>query len=141
MDGGDAEIERRAGVLLQEVLRRAHLGAASDIATVVAEEARTIGVDPLVLYLVDYEQKWLIPVPGPATEGREPLPVQGTVAGRAYTSTSIVESQDEGPGRRLWLPLVDGTERLGVTEMTLAGDGPLVGALLGLCERYSHMIA
>ena len=50
-----------------------------------AEEGRRIGADPLVLYLLDYEQKWLIPVRGPATEVREPLPVQGTMAGRAFS--------------------------------------------------------
>ena len=36
---------------------------------VLAEEARAIGADALVLYVVDYEQKWLVPVRGPACRG------------------------------------------------------------------------
>ena len=142
MSGGSAEIQRLAGVLLQEVLRRTHLSSASDLATVFAEEARTIGVNQLVVYLVDFEQKWLVPVPGPANEGREPLSVQGTVAGRVFASTSIVPLQDKDGARRLWLPLIDGTERLGVTELTFAGhDAPLSEPLVALCERFSHLMA
>jgi len=59
-----SEIQRVAGEMLQEVLRRAHLVSAPELAAVVAEEALTIGAQPLVLYLLDREQKLLVPVPG-----------------------------------------------------------------------------
>jgi serine phosphatase RsbU (regulator of sigma subunit) len=138
----DEEIQRLAGALLQEALRRMHLSSASDLPMVVAEEARTIGVDPLVLYLLDHEQKCLVPVPCPGAENREPLPVQGTMAGRCFSSTLIRELDDEASGRRLWLPLLDGTERLGVVEMTFPDrQAALPGALVALCERYAHLIA
>jgi serine phosphatase RsbU (regulator of sigma subunit) len=135
------EIERLAGEMLQEVLRRAHLAPAAELAAMVAEEARRIGADPLVLYLLDREQKLLVPVPGHGAGEREPIPVQGTVAGRAFISNSMVELEEDG-GRRLWLPMLDGTERLGVTEMTFAGrrEG-LTEPLVALCERYAHVIA
>jgi hypothetical protein len=142
MNGDPAETQRLAGVLLQEVLRRTHLSSAPDLATVFAEEARTIGVERLVIYLVDFEQKWLLPVPGPSSEGREPVPVQGTVAGRVFASTSIVPLHDEDGERRLWLPLIDGTERLGVAELTFAGQNAPPGEpLVALCERFSHLMA
>ena len=136
-----SEIERLAGVMLQEVLRRAHLASAPVLAAVVAEEARRIGAEPLVVYLLDREQKLLVPVPSPDAGEREPIPVQGTVAGHAFSSNSILELEDDG-GRRLWLPLLDGTERLGVTEMTFAGRRQtLTEPLMALCERYAHLIA
>jgi hypothetical protein len=139
----DAEINVRAGEMLQAVLRRSHLSAASDLGTVVAEEARAIGAEALVLYIIDHEQKLLVPVPASDAAGREPLSVQGTMAGRAYGSGSIVEmNADDGRGVRLWLPLLDGTERLGVMELTFAGrQGALPDAFVALCERYSHLIA
>ena len=56
--------------MLQEVLRRTHLSAAPDLATVVAEEGHRIGADGLVLYLLDHEQRCLVPVPGPGTSRR-----------------------------------------------------------------------
>jgi serine phosphatase RsbU (regulator of sigma subunit) len=138
------ELNSLAGEMLQEVLRRTHLSAAPDIATIVAEEGRTIGAEPLVLYLLDHEQKSLVPVPGHGTNGRAPLPVQGTVAGRAFASNSIIdlEADVDGGGRRVWLPLLDGTERLGVVQMTFAvRDAPLPEGFVALCERYAHLIA
>ena len=144
MSGESADVASLAGEMLQEVLRRAHLSSAPDLATVVAEEARSIGVDSLVMYLVDHEQKRLVPVPSTGAQDREPLPVQGTVAGRAFASTSILELELEGDGggRRLWLPLLDGTERLGVVDMSFRGRRePLAEAIVALCERLSHLIA
>ena len=41
---------------------------------------------------------------------------------------------------RLWLPLLDGTERLGVMGMSFAG-GSLSPALVEACERYAHLVA
>src|SRR5687768_12101110 len=137
------ELNARAGSMLQEVLRRTHLSAAPALATVVAEEARALGADALVLYIIDYEQKSLVPVPGPGAAGREPLSVQGTVAGRAFASGSIVDMEADGRrGRRLWLPLLDGTERLGVMELMFPGQHePLPRPIAAQCERYAHLIA
>jgi serine phosphatase RsbU (regulator of sigma subunit) len=137
----DAEIERRVAEMLQAVLERSHLSTAGDIATVVAEEARAIGAAPVVLYLIDHAQRTLVPAPSPDAAGREPSPVQGTVAGRAFASISLVTVEEAG-ACRLWLPLLDGTERLGVMEMTFADSaGPLPPAVLAACERYAHLIA
>ena len=48
---GQTELEARAGAMLMEVLRRTHLSPPDALSTVVAEEARRIGVAALVLYL------------------------------------------------------------------------------------------
>jgi hypothetical protein len=137
------ELEAQVGRTLQAVLRRTHLSTPAELGTVVAEEARGLGADSLVLYLVDYEQRWLLPVPAPDAAGREPLPVLGTVPGRSFTSTSILDTEaDGGRGRRLWVPLIDGTERLGVLDVTFPEqDGPVPPALLAVAERYAHLIA
>jgi hypothetical protein len=136
-------IQRLAGELLLEVLRRTHLSAAPDLAGVVAEEGRRLGIDPLVLYLLDLEQRCLVPVPGPGAGGRETLPVQGTMAGRAFAANAILDvPEEQGAGRRLWLPLLDGTERLGVVEMTFRGhQGPVSEPLKAVCERIAHLTA
>jgi len=101
--------------LLHELLRRSHLSTPSDLAVVVADQARSIGARDVVLYLIDYEQGALVPVPGDAVGCGAPLSVAGTVAGRAFSSTSISHSKGDVPGlQRLYLPLLDGTERVGV---------------------------
>ena len=56
---------------------------------------------------------------------RELLHVDGSVAGRAYRDTETMPSVD---GTRLWVPLLDGTERLGVLELLVEpADGPALG--------------
>ena len=136
----EAELHERAGRMLLELLRRTHLSAAHDLSTVVAEESRAIGVDQLVLYLVDLEQQVLVPVPGPDTGQREPLAVEGTVAGRSYAAGAIIDAQAED-GRRVWLPLLDGTERLGVVELAFDGTESLGEPLAAVCERLAHFVA
>jgi hypothetical protein len=127
--------------LLHELLRRSHLTTPSDLPRVVADQAQSIGAREVVLYLIDYEQDALVPVPGDAVVGETPLSVAGTVVGRAFSSTSILRSQGDVPGQeRLYLPLLDGTERLGVIGMSFA-EGALTGPIVAACERYAHLVA
>jgi hypothetical protein len=136
-----SDIELRSGRMFLEVLRRTHLSTAADIPAVAVEEARAIGVQGLVLYLADHEQRLLVPVPGPGAEGREPLSVNGTVAGRSYAAGAIIDVEGEPDGRRIWLPLLDGTERFGVVEMTFADTAEPPTELVLVCERLAHLLA
>jgi stage II sporulation SpoE-like protein len=127
--------------MLNELLRRTHLGGPSELAAVVAEPARRIGARSVVLYLIDYEQRLLVPVAGPQDQDAAPLSVAGTVAGRAFSTTSILRSSlAEARGQRLWLPLLDGTERLGVIGMSFEGEAVSESTVL-VCERYAHLAA
>lgn len=127
--------------LLHELLRRSHMSAPSDLALITADQARSIGARDVVLYLIDYEQSALVPVPGDAVGRATPLSVAGTVAGRAFSSTAILRSKGDVPGQqRLYLPLLDGTERLGVIGMSFA-EGALSEPIVAACERYAHLVA
>ena len=134
------ELDARVGVMFQELLRRTHLSAPEDLCRVIAEEARRIDVESLVVYLVDYEQRTLVPVPAPDTGSSQSLSIQGTLAGRAFASTTILDVSDED-GRRLWVPLLDGTERVGLLRLTFAGEEAVPEALRNVSERYAHLIA
>jgi hypothetical protein len=135
------DLDARVGVMFQEVLRRTHLSVPEDLGRVVAEEVRRIDVDSLVIYLVDYAQRTLVPVPAPDTGASKPLSIQGTIAGRAFASTAILDVAGEpGEGRRVWIPLLDGTERVGVLRLTVAGSEPVPERLLQVCERYAHFV-
>jgi hypothetical protein len=127
--------------MLNELLRRTHLGGPSELPAVVAEPARRIGARSVVLYLIDYEQRLLVPVGGPQDRDVAPLSVAGTVAGRAFSTTSILRSSlEETRGQRLWLPLLDGTERLGVIGMSFEDEAVSESTVL-VCERYAHLAA
>jgi hypothetical protein len=138
----ETEIDARAGTMFIEALRRTHLGAPEEFAQIFAEAARSIGVTALVIYLVDYEQRTLAPVPSRDAASAQPLSIGGTVAGRAFATTSILNVEaDGGQGRRLWVPLLDGTERIGVMSASFATQEPLPEELVAVCERYAHLMA
>jgi Stage II sporulation protein E (SpoIIE) len=126
---------------LNELLRRMYLSAPSDVAAVIAEQARPLGADDAVLYLIDYEQRTLLPLGDCSRQDLKPLSVEGTIAGRAFRATSVLRSSpEEGHAERLWLPLLDGTERLGVIEMAFE-HGPMSERTAMVCERYAHLTA
>src|SRR5215207_6628666 len=124
--------------LLLELLRRTHLSAPSDIPAIVADQAASIGAVDVVMYLIDYEHRMLVPLTGDGS--RVPVSAAGTVAGRAFTSTTILKTPLEAGGYRLWLPLLDGTERLGTLAMSFAVD-EISQAAMEACERYAHLVA
>jgi serine phosphatase RsbU (regulator of sigma subunit) len=99
-------------------LHVSHLLAPDHLAAVVAAHARLLSVREAVLYLADYEQATLLPLTGADVPQRQELPIEGTLAGRAFRRVEIVSSTFKN-GHRLWMPLLDGVERLGVAEMVL----------------------
>ena len=139
----DAELAAAAAEVFSDLLAATHLSRPSDLAAELAAKARPLGVGDLVVYLVDYEQTALVPLTGAGVPERTVLRVDGTLAGRAYSAGSIHRSDAGHPDRsRLWVPLIDGTERLGVLEVTVpAPGGEVPAALLTYCERYAHLAA
>lgn len=108
---------------LVDLLAGAHLAPPERLPAAAAAAGRAIGVH-IVIYLVDYAQDVLVPVPGPDTGDREPLGVDSSLAGRVFQRVQPLPS--EGPGApRLWIPLLDGAERLGVLEVVLADSADL----------------
>ena len=103
---------------LRSLLRRCHLIAPDDLGASVAAHARLLGVRETVLYLADYEQATLLPVSGTGVPERQELLIEGTLAGRAFRRAEVVSSASEN-SHRLWVPLLDGVERLGVVELAL----------------------
>jgi hypothetical protein len=118
-----AEEAAWAGVLTQ-VIDASHLATGEQLSSVVDAAVRALGLTAEVL-LVDLAERVLTPI------GREPGPavdVVGTLPGRAYQHAEILSGTDEH-GRVLWLPLLDGTDRVGVLRIGLGagasvGDGP-----------------
>jgi phosphoserine phosphatase RsbU/P len=100
-----------------DLLARTRLARPDELATAVNQAVRGLGLD-ITIYLVDQEQRGLRPLPQPGRPLPEPLPIDSTVAGRVFMAVQAAPSVG-GDGRpdRLWLPLLDGTERLGVVEV------------------------
>ncbi|SNT55363.1 Serine phosphatase RsbU, regulator of sigma subunit [Actinomadura meyerae] len=134
---GDA-VDRSEGFgerLLGQLLDRAHEMPPQLIAPLVAEEIRAIGGRDVSILLQDYAQLCLVPLPGRGLTDGEPLPLEESAAGRAFLSETTVE-QPQDDGVRMFLPLLDGSDEIGVMALTLDGvddnDRRLLRRLAGL---------
>lgn len=110
---------------LDDLLHRAHLAAAHDLPRLFQQHATALGVSDAIAYLVDLQQNVLLPVMPPSgppdTEQVATLGVDSTLAGRAYQqSRRLTAPLDENDGVRVWLPLLDGIERVGVLAVTVS---------------------
>jgi Stage II sporulation protein E (SpoIIE) len=103
------------------LLEGTHRAPPDRLPAIVSDAGHALGVQ-VVIYLVDYDQRRLNPLSGQDSASREPLGVDSTLAGRAFRLVDIVATDAEDC-LRLWVPLLDGVERLGVLEVTLLTSG------------------
>lgn len=137
---------RRAGVdlsegfgerLLGQLLDRAHEMPAGLIAPLVAEEISKVGGTDVSIYLQDYEQMRLVPIPGRGLAVGETLHIEGSRAGDAFLQKRVIE-ESQGDGVRMYLPLLDGSDEVGVMIVTLDTVGEDDRRLL---RRLSGLVA
>lgn len=121
--------------VLAELLRLSHVIAADRVTDAVAEQAARCGLTDVALFLADYDQQNLVPLPGSAQP--ESFPIDPTMGGRAFISGETVVVEVEG-GFRLWLPLLDGGERIGVMSVTAAKSDP---AIERFCASLASLVA
>jgi len=86
----------------------------------VARELALLGMTDVVLYVVDFEQHLLVPVPGDGLPLEVPLDIDSTIAGQAFRTERLIEEPTPGGHQRMWIPIVDGSERLGILAATVA---------------------
>ena len=126
----DADSAAWAGVLTQ-VIDDAHFATAEQLSALVDTAVGGIGLSAEVL-LADLAERVLTPIqPEPAKQ----VDVLSTMAGRAYQHGEILAGSDEHGGRVLWVPLLDGTERVGVLRVGLDTADPPVEDSAALRRR------
>ena len=98
-----------------DLLERAKMAQPDQLADVINAATRRVGV-AITVYLIDHEQERLWPLPERGKPAPSPLDVEGTPAGRAFTGIRT-QSMVDPVTYRLWVPMVDGSERLGVADV------------------------
>ncbi|MFD4136817.1 PP2C family protein-serine/threonine phosphatase [Streptomyces goshikiensis] len=120
--------ERLLGLLLDR--------APQLIAPLIAEEVAGIGGRDVSILLQDYAQELLVPLPGRKLHVSQPQPVIDSSAGRAFLRGEVVEVPLARGGFRMYLPLLDGSDTVGVMVLTLddvgGDDRRLLRRLAGL---------
>lgn len=144
-----------AGPALDYASALADLASSSppDLVGLVTEAARPLGASQVSVYLADFERLVLQPV-NSSSLGRYPVvpceDIAGSPPGQAYrTGAPVVEPQSGGA--RVWVPLVEGSDRIGVLGLTIAqydderlaeclNLGLFAGLLVGELSRVSDVV-
>ena len=100
----------------RDLVAGSHQARPEDVPALAMRCAELLDAQEMVIYLVDYEQRHLVPLSGDGAPRRRAVEVDGTLPGRSFAMTEVHET-DVGSGLRIWVPLLDGTERLGVLEV------------------------
>ena len=119
----ELDLDAVTGRAVAWLLSQSHLMRPDDLAWALAEAARPLGVSQVRVYLADLQQRQVVPLPAGGGHAAEPLVIDATMAGRAYRTVTVqhVPVGDSGDAHQVWIPLIDGTERLGVLGLTV-GD-------------------
>ena len=116
--------ESRGAQTVTDLVQASHLVVPDDVAALIVEHARGLGAEDAALYLVDYEQRVLAPVPNAAGPERAEVLIDATLAGWCYRNLEVQTTTDEDGRGRMWVPVLDGVERLGVLELAFREDEP-----------------
>lgn len=143
-DAGDGSRPRGLLAALVGLLDGAKRVSPERLPAIVATAGRALDLE-LTVYLADYEQRQLHPLPAGTAPGWGPLPIEASTAGRAYRQAGTVLTE-EPSGPRLWTPLLDGDERMGVLEIGTATGADLYDpAVRAQCQWLAslsgHLIA
>jgi hypothetical protein len=112
----DLVAELRWDAAVVDLIRRTQLAQPDELVAELNAAVRPLGI-AITVYLVDHEQERLWPLPERGKPTPPALTVDGTLAGRTFTAVRTHPSRDDIEPYRLWVPMVDGSERLGVAEV------------------------
>jgi hypothetical protein len=105
--------------LLGAVIDRGALLPSGEVASLAAEQVMIAGGQDVACWLLDADQLALQPLEGAGLVAGERTLVEESFLGRAFMSEEGLEQNDADGSTRLFLPLMDGSNRIGVLAFTL----------------------
>jgi serine phosphatase RsbU (regulator of sigma subunit) len=152
----EGELDAIADWVMAELLSRSHLLRLAEVSDALTQAALPLGVSAASIYLADLQERQLALVPPMGGgQGADVLSIGSTLAGRAYQTVTIQSAPArtvDGENYQVWIPLVDGTARLGVLRLTVADVSEamldryralasLVGLMIEAKASYSDVYA
>lgn len=104
---------------LDHVIQGAHLAIGEDLSTLLDDAVRPLGLTAEML-VADTSQRVLTALrPGPPHR----IDLAASIGGQAYQLGEILPDADADGGPLLWVPVLDGTDRLGVVRVGFTEHG------------------
>ena len=131
-----------AELVLASLIEATHKLAPDDVVPTVAAHFAALGMTDVAVYLVDLDQRLLIPLAADSTPA-DRLDINATRPGLAFRTKEVLyDPVEPGTGTRLWVPLVDGADRLGVLGVTAAvADSDTVRRARNLTSLTASLVA
>jgi serine phosphatase RsbU (regulator of sigma subunit) len=99
------------------VLDASHELPPDDVPRLLTTAAGRLGASDARMYLADVDQRQLFPLSRPGSDEADGLDIDSTLAGRAFQTSQPTGTEGDG---YTWVPIRDGTERLGVLRLRFA---------------------
>jgi hypothetical protein len=148
-DRGESNWAMRLDRAMDQLIQESHVVSPDGLPGIVDKAAPLFGARGTTIYLADLQQRVLVPFQGVGGRHHDEYPqvlgIDSTVAGRAFQQmqrlTQAGTTDGEGQRVRVWLPLVDGTERVGVLGLLVPGGA--LDDLTGLkrLHRFASVVA
>jgi hypothetical protein len=140
----DGRHDGAPGDRLARIVRDVLLGTESlhpaRVGPVLVDAVTALGSWDVEVFLIDVEQRTLRALHAQSPNAE--LPVASTAAGVAYREQRVVDAGPVPGGRRLWVPILDSAERVGVLGVSVAhDDSDLIADLRALASLAGELIA
>lgn len=146
---GDATWASRLEHGMDQFIRDSHIASPDELPDLVADAAAVFGGEDALIYLADLQQRVLVPFQHAGGRSHDEYPqllgIDSTVAGRVFQQmqrlTQAASARGDAERVRLWLPLFDGTERLGTLGVTLPASRLDDDAGMTRLQRFASVVA
>ncbi|MFH9085611.1 PP2C family protein-serine/threonine phosphatase [Streptomyces sp. NPDC017673] len=135
---------------LLRLMQASHTATLEQLPRMIADHAAVAGIHDVALFVVDIRETVLRRLTGQglsAGEGGQEFTVAGSLPGQAYRRVELVPEperdgeRDRPGGRRWWVAITDGVERLGVLRAdTDTDDEPVRQALRDLASMTALLL-
>ncbi|MGV9344101.1 PP2C family protein-serine/threonine phosphatase [Streptomyces spiralis] len=129
--------DSRTDVVMNELVQAFHELAPEDLPELLRQHYAALGIVGLTAYCADLRQEYLIALPGSHGD-TSPQPIDASMAGWTYRTVSVRIAGNDNGMLTLWLPVIDGVERIGVLGVQVAN---LDAAVLERCRALASLIA
>jgi serine/threonine protein phosphatase PrpC len=126
-----------------------HVAGPDELPSMVADAAALFDGQDTTIYVADLQQRVLVPFQTAGQRRHDEFPhvlgIDATVAGRAFQQmqrlTQAASTRSDGDRVRVWQPLIDGTERLGVMGLTVPAAALRDDVGMRRLERFTSVVA
>jgi hypothetical protein len=126
--------------MLAHLLEASHLATMEQLPELVSRHSAAIGLSDVTILVPDLRQKSLVALTRSGNGGHG-LSAEAGLAGRAYRHVELIESGRGPAGHHFWVPMLDGTERVGVLGAESAeNDAATVRRIRALASLLAILI-